>query len=146
MADVNNSVFGSVLTIAISTNLVTPAWKNIVCSTGRIGVDGTTEGGSTVTTRCGTARSAGRAGYTIPFEGLHNKTVSSTTEVSANDIAALFQNGTQIRVRIQDEGTPANYYREGTGLITEFADGGEADGFVTFSGSIAISGNLDLIA
>lgn len=145
MADVNNSVFGSVVTLAISTNLVTPAYKDIVCSTGNIGLASTSEGGATVVTRCGVAKAPGRAGYNITFEGLHNTAVTSGSEVSANELAALNDSKAKFLARVQDETTPANYYRQGTGTISDYSEDAAVDGFVTFRGTIEISGVLDLV-
>jgi predicted secreted protein len=144
MADVNDSLGGEVVFLAISTDLVTPAYKNVVCSSGDIGVAGSTEGGATANTRCGVAKGGGRSSWQITGEGVHNTNIAALTEVSANEMAALFQNRTSVLVRVQDETTPANYYRQGQGKITEYEETSNVDGFVTFSFTIEIAGDLDL--
>ena len=145
MADVNDSLYGDVIGIAISTDLETPAYKDIVCSSGDINVTGSTEGGATVVTRCGIAKAPGRAGWVISGEGVHNSNVAALTEMSANELAVLFQAKTPVLVRVQHT-TPASYYRQGQGTITDYEEVSSVDGFITFTFTIDISGDLDVTA
>lgn len=145
MANVNNSIDGKVVTLAISTDTVTPSYKNVVCSKDDIGVSGTVSGASEINTRCGVRKSAGTAGWEITGSAVANTTLSGT-EMSHNEVAALFQTQASFLVRVQDEGTPANYYRQGQGVLSDYKETASIDGVVGFDFTIAISGDLDLDA
>lgn len=145
MADVNNSIDGKVVLLAISTNIVTPAYKDVVCSQGDIGVNGTLTGGSEIPTRCGLKRAPGTAGWEVSGSGVAN-TVLSTDEMSINEMAALFQSQASFLVRVQDDTTPANYYRQGQGTLSDYKETSSIDGVVGFDFTVAISGELDLVA
>jgi hypothetical protein len=145
MANINNTISGDIIGIAISTVLDTPVWKDIVCSMGTTSATFGTEGGATVVTRCGVARSAGRSSNSVAFEGLHNKTITSGSEVSANELAAIKQAGQTIRVRIQATDTPANYYREAQAVLGDYSEDSPVGDFVTFRGTFNVQGDFDLV-
>jgi hypothetical protein len=145
MADVNDSMFGSVVGVAIATDLVTPVYKDVVCSKDDIGVNGTTTGGQEIATRCGVYKAAGTAGWQIVGSGVGNKVLSGT-EMSINEMAALFQSKDPFLVRVQDNDTPANYYRQGQGTMSDYKETSSQDGIIAFDFTIDISGDLDLVA
>lgn len=143
MADVNDSIDGSVINLEISTALVTPVWKTVVCSTEDIGIAGATEGSNTVNTRCGVKKSKGRASWSISGSGAANRTVGGT-EMSADELLTLFQDKTDFLVRVQDDATPADYYRSGQGVLSEYNETSPIDGIVGFDFNIEVSGDLDI--
>ena len=107
MASINNSLNGTLIGISISTNLVTPAWKEIVCSSEDITLDGSTEGGTTLTTRCGVLKTAGTASWQVTGSGVFNTTVGGS-EVSGNELVELFQDKTDILVKLEYTSDPTD--------------------------------------
>lgn len=146
MATLSNSVNGVDVLLSISTNTVTPAYKAIVCSSGDFGLDSTTEGAATVVTRCGTAKAPGSAAYSIKFEGVHNTSISSGSELSGNQLIALNESKATILWKLEDSITPANYYRQSTGFISAYSETSPVDGYTRFTGTIEVTGDIDLTA
>lgn len=117
MADPVNAIDGSIVTLKISTNLVTPAYKTVVCAINS-GLSGSTDV-NVVDTKCGTSKSRGNANWTIDgsFEANHTP---SGTEMSADELIALMSSGADFLFQLQDETTPGNYYRQGTGFFSSY--------------------------
>jgi predicted secreted protein len=54
------------------------------------------------------------------------------------------QGSSDVLVRVQDDTTPANYYRQGQGTMTAYSESAPLDGAVTFDFTIEVSGALEL--
>lgn len=143
MADINDKIASNDVLLAISTNLDTPAYKDVVCGQD-INIDWSKDV-TVLRTKCGVAKSAGEPSITITGTGIAN-TSPGGTELSADELAAIMQGTADVLVRIQDETTPANYYRQGQGLMTAYGEDAALDGSVTFDFTIEISGSLDLVS
>ncbi len=105
MADINNKISSNDVLIAIATNLVTPVYKDVVCGQD-INIDWSKDV-TVLRTKCGVAKSAGTPSITITGTGIANHTPGGT-ELSADDLAAIMQGTTDVKVRVQDQTTPAN--------------------------------------
>ncbi len=143
MAETVDKINSNDVLIAISTNLDTPDYKDIVCGQD-IDISWSKDV-TTVKTKCGTAKTAGEPSVTITGTGMAN-TDPESDEMSANDLATIMQGTTDVLVRIQDDTTPANYYRQGQGLMTGYNESAPLDGAVTFDFTIEVSGALELVA
>lgn len=143
MALVDNILSGAPVTVEIATNLTTPVYKTVVCSTEDISVDGSVDGVNTTITRCGRLTTSGTVVHEISGSGAANKTLSAT-EMSINDLAALFISRALFLVRVQDAATGPNYVRKGTGRLTAFSETSEVDGVIGFDFTIEIIGALAL--
>lgn len=142
MADVVNSIKGKDVIIAISTNLVTPAWLTIVCRIN--GGLGGTRDVQTQSTTCGTAKSPGEPNYTITGSGLANTTPGGS-EMSAEELIALFESGDSFLWKMASL-TPADYYRSGTGFLSNYNETTNDGENVGFDFTIEVEGGVDISA
>jgi predicted secreted protein len=143
MADVANKIASNNVLVAISTALDTPDYKDIVCGQD-VSIDWSKDI-TTLRTKCGVIKSAGEPSVTISGTGVANHT-PDTGELSADELAGIMQGDTDVLIRVQDDTTPANYYRQGRGIMTAYAESADLDGSVTFDFTIEVSGELDLVA
>jgi predicted secreted protein len=141
MADASDKINSNEVLLAISTNLDTPDYKDVVCGQD-IDIDWSKDI-TTLKTKCGTVKAAGEPSVTITGTGVANHTPGGT-EISADEIAAIMQGSADVLVRVQDDTTPANYYRQGQGTMTAYSESAPLDGAVTFDFTIEVSGSLDL--
>lgn len=141
MADAANKISSNDVLLAISTNLETPAYKDVVCGQD-IDIDWSKDI-TTLKTKCGTVKAAGEPSVTITGTGVANTTPGGS-EISADDIAGIMQGNSDVLVRVQDETTPANYYRQGQGTMTAYSESAPLDGAITFDFTIEVSGSLEL--
>lgn len=139
-----NHIDGDLVGVFISEVLVTPLssdWKEIVCGMD-VGLDGSSDV-STKRTKCGTIKNVGPAAWSITGTGTHN-TVPGTDQVSAEKLIALFQNGTEILVKIVHATTASLLYRQGSGQISKYSEKLSTGESAEFDFAIDVSGNLDL--
>ena len=135
---------GKLVTLAISTNLVTPAFKFIVCATDS-NLDGSTEV-DTVNTKCGVFKSFGNTSWTLTGSGVANATPEAT-EVSADEILTIFQDSTEVLFEINHETTADTIiYRAGRGTFSAYSENHGADGLVTFDYTLEVDGDIDISA
>jgi hypothetical protein len=142
MADVSNKIEGKLVGAFISTNLVTPAWKEIVCGQDT-GIDGS-KNITTLETKCGTLKTAGPANWQLTGSGVANTTPDSD-EISADDLIDIMQGSGQVLVKLVHATTAALYYRQGTGTMTAYSESGSVSDSITFDFTIEIDGNLDIV-
>jgi hypothetical protein len=128
--------------MSISTNLVTPAYSEIVCLISG-GLSGSREV-TTQTTRCGTAKSGGSPNYTITGS-LAVNSAPGGSEISADDLIALFDSGDSFLFKLAHATTPADYYRQGTGFFSSYNETASEKGMVTADFTIEVEGSLDLV-
>lgn len=126
----------------ISTDLVTPAYLEVICATDT-GLDGTTEVTS-VDTKCGFLKSPGSTSWTMNVAGVVEMDPDAGM-MSANELIALAQAGTRFLVKIADTGGTPVYYRQGEGFFTSFSETANNGENVTFEGTIEIDGDLDIV-
>ncbi len=143
MALTSNGIVGKTVILSISTDLTTPAYKAVVCSSDDITLSGGTEAATTIVTRCGTAKTAGTPSYSLNFAGLHNSLVTAASELSGNELAALKASGASFLWKMAGA-VPADFYRQGTGVLGTYDETAPMDGFARFSGTIEVSGVVDL--
>lgn len=141
MADVTNSIEGRGVILSISTNLVTPAYKEVVCSIDN-GLSGTRDV-NTQSTKCGVIKGKGQPNYTITGSLAANHTPESD-EVSADELIALFDSGANFLFKLADATTPANYYRQGTGFFSDYNETANDGSNVEADFTIEVIGSLDI--
>lgn len=125
----------------ISTNTVTPVYKEIVC-----GTDITLEGSIEVTkvsTKCGPVISVGEPEFTASAGGAANVTPGGT-ELSSTELLAIFQAGQDVLVQIKDRVDPTKFYRQGTAKMSSYTEDLPESGLVTFDISFDFAGVLDV--
>lgn len=136
---------GSLIGTWISFDLVTPAWKEIVCAEESSGLTG----GSTVNTRrtkdCGPLKSVAFDGWTMTGAGVANAT-PTVTEVSADDLVTTTQDATKVLVKMAHKTDDDVYYRQGAGYFSAYSEEAPEGDAVGFDYTIEIDGNLTIVA
>src|SRR5574338_316741 len=92
-------------------------------------------------TDCGPLIAVGTVKFSFNFELVLNTTPNSSTEVSANEIANYANNGTT--VYIQTESTAdsgASYYRQASGLLSNYKESAAVNGLLTATGTFIGNG------
>lgn len=92
---------------------------------------------------CGHHVGAGAAAKnSIGFEIILNTTKNSG-EYSSTEVFNFSQNGTLVYFKIQYTTTPATYYRQGQGYITNYKESAPVGGFITATGTLSVDGDID---
>jgi hypothetical protein len=137
-----NEIQGDVVGLWITTVLtgtVAADWKEVVCAE-NTGVDGSRDVNKK-RTKCGVVKGYGPADWSINGTGANNSS-PATGQVSSDDLAVYFQDGTDILVKVAHATTEALYYRQGQGQITKFNEGANTGDPLSFDFTIDISGDL----
>jgi hypothetical protein len=137
MADASKTIDGKIVKLSIATNLTTPVYKDAVCK-----VDSGLSGSSdvnTLVTACGTAKARGTSNYTITGSVAAN-TTPGATELSADDLIALFESGADFLWKL-DDGTA--YYRQGTGFLSSYNETSNVGDVVRADFTIEVKGAVD---
>jgi hypothetical protein len=127
-----------------------PSWKLVACLT-ETGMDGsrdTIDAGS----KCGSYQASGNKTDTASFTGFFEPS-GDTDKISLNELAAIYDSGESRHWKISDDGTPYSatsptgtpgflYYREFNGSLTAYTESDNQDEAITFTGTIAISGDI----
>lgn len=137
MAEIQGDVVG----IYISTNLVTPAYKEIICAE-NTGLDGSRDVNSR-RTKCGIKKGYGPVSWTMTGTGTH-ETVLGVNQISAQELIGIVQNETDVLVKIAHVTDATLYYRQGQGQITSYSESANSGDPVTYDFTIDISGDLDI--
>lgn len=140
MADPVNNLKGKLALLSISTNLVTPAYKVVVCS-----IDNGISGSRNVTTtetKCGTSKAGGSPNYTVTGS-LSANSAPDTDEMSADDLQALFDSGAEFLWKIEDSVTPANYFRQGQGFFSAYNETANNGDDVKADFTIEVTSTID---
>lgn len=140
MADVVNHLKGKDVGISISTNLVTPAYKLAVCRING-GLSGTRDV-QTQSTTCGVSKSAGEPNYTITGSIMVN-TSPGGSELSHEELIALFDSGDDFLFKVEHS-TPADYYRQGTGFLSNYSETYNDGENVLAEFTIEVQGTIDV--
>jgi hypothetical protein len=117
MASTADGVKGKYVILSISTNLVTPAYKDVVCS-----IDNGITGSRNVTTtetKCGTSKAGGSPSYTVTGS-LSANSAPGVSEISADDLQILFDSGAEFLWKMAHLTTPGDYYRSGQGFFSSY--------------------------
>jgi len=143
MADVLNSVQARVIPLRISTDGGTTK-KILVClqESGFSASTATTEEIS----QCGTHAGVGGNTWEYTATIIINTTPGATTEVSYEDLLALWNAQTQFLVYDNHPTDGTAWYQSGTVLITSLSKTGGAEGLVKASVTLKGVGNLDIAA
>lgn len=143
MADVNNKIAGNLVGVWVSTNLVTPDWKEIVC-----GQDANLDGSKDVTTtktKCGVIKTASDPSWSFSGSGILNHTPGAA-ELSSDELIEILQGDTDVLVKLEYATDDTLYYREGQGVMTAYSETSDTDNPVSFDYTIEVSGDLTLVA
>lgn len=140
MAVTANSLKGKEVFIHISTNLVTPAYSVLVCQING-GLSGSRDV-NTQSTKCGVAKAGGEPNYQVTGS-LAANTAPGTGEISADDLIALFESGDSFLFKLAHT-TPANYYRAGTGFLSNYSETANDGETVNADFTIEVEGGIDI--
>lgn len=136
MANAEKTIDGKLVLLKISTNLVTPSYKSVVCSIDN-GLTGSANS-QTTDTKCGTAKARGTANRTVTGS-LAANTAPDTTEMSADDLDALFTSGADFLWELTDG---ADYTRKGTGYLGAYNETANNGDVVKADFTIEVKGNV----
>lgn len=140
MANPVDNINADDVLLSISTNLVAPAYSTVVCLING-GLSGSREV-TTQSTRCGTAKSGGAPNYTVTGS-LAANSAPGGSELSADDLIALFDSGDSFLFKLAHATTPADYYRQGTGFFSSYNETANDKEMVTADFTIEVEGSLD---
>lgn len=90
---------------------------------------------------CGPATATGTKKFSFNAEILFNLTPNGATELSSNEVAAWANNGTTVYVLLQ---YGSDYYRQGSGVVSNFQESAPLNGFVSATFTVTGSGSIDL--
>lgn len=136
MANAADTIDGKIVELKISTNLVTPSYKSVVCS-----IDNGLTGSSnvqTTDTKCGQAKSRGTSNRTVTGS-LAANTAPGTGEMSADDMDALFTSGDSFLWELTDG---ADYTRKGEGFLSAYNETANNGDVVKADFTIEVKGNV----
>lgn len=141
MASAADNIQARLVAFSISTNLVTPAYKMIVCRING-GLSATAEV-TTQDTTCGTSKARGSANYQVTgsFEANKNPGVS---EMSADELIALMESGAEFLWKAED--TTPDYYRAGQGFFSSYNETFNNKESVLGDFTIEVNGSVDTTA
>lgn len=128
--------------VYISTDLVTPAYKEVVC-----GTDITVDSSKDINkkkSKCGTHTAVSEPEYTVSFGGVANLTPTALTEISAQELAVIDQSTTPVLVKVEHRTDPTKYHRSGQGYISSYTENLALDDTMDFDIEFAVDGDLDL--
>jgi hypothetical protein len=137
VADAALTISGKDVILSISTNLVTPDFKDVVCSIDN-GITGSTNV-QTTDTKCGQAKARGTSNRTVTGN-LAANTTPATGEMSSDDLEALFESGADFLWQL-DDGT--DYYRAGTGFLSTYNETANTGDVVKADFVIEVKGAVD---
>lgn len=137
MANAADNIDGKLVVMSISTNLDTPSYKSVVCKVDN-GLAGT-RNVQTVETACGTAKAGGSPNYTVTGS-LAANTNPGGTEMSADDLIALFESGDDFLFKLDDG---ADYYRQGQGFFSAYNETANTGDVVRADYTIEVKGSVD---
>lgn len=123
-------------------------WKTLICET-EGGFDFSREFTEAPRTKCDTAETGKvktPAGYTwnMTFDAIADNAPTSG-QVSYADIQGYAVAGTLLHVRQQNAASDAEVYQEGTAYIESLSSAHPVEDKVTFSGSFAGTGDIDIV-
>jgi hypothetical protein len=113
MASAADTINGRDVILSISTNLVTPAYLDVVCSINN-GITGSSNV-QTLDTKCGQAKARGTSNRTVTGNFALN-TAPGVTEMS-EEMETLYESGADFLWKLDDG---ADYYRQGTGFLSTY--------------------------
>ncbi len=124
------------------------SYKNLVClrtSSVNSTVDSTTD-----QTNCGVLTAVGEPQMSLDFDAIC-ETAPTIAQVSYNSLLSAFSTKTLVTVRVQNptvtgSSTGAAYYHQFAGYITSLTFNQATTEFINFSGTIASTGTIDVIA
>lgn len=137
MASATDTIDGKLVILSISTNIAVPAYKTVVCKVDN-GLSGSADV-NTLVTACGAAKSRGTANYTITGS-LAANTAPGGTEMSADDLIALFDSGADFLFKLDDG---ADYYRQGQGFLSGYNETANVGDVVRADFTIEVKGSID---
>lgn len=137
MANAADTIDGRLVILSISTNLVTPAYKTVVCS-----IDNGLTGSAnvqTTDTKCGQAKARGTSNRTVTGS-LAANTAPGVSELSADDLDTLFTSGADFLFKLDDG---ADYYRAGQGFLSTYNETMNVGDVVKADYVIEAKGDID---
>jgi hypothetical protein len=134
---------GNLVDFQISTALVTPVWKKIVCGTDA-SLDGSVDTTS-VATKCGTLKARGSVSWTASGSAVANQTPGAN-EVSVSEVSTMFQAGTQVRFKMAHVTTESIFYAEGQGTFSAATLSAGVEDNLSFDWTLEVDGDIDFTA
>lgn len=124
------------------------SYKTLVCL--RTSSVNTTLDTTTDQTNCGVLTSVGEPSMSVDFDAVCEVSPSGS-QISYEDLLAASVNKTMIAVRVQNpvvsgSSAGATYYHAFSGYVTDLTLNQSTAEFINFSGTIASSGALDIVA
>lgn len=96
-------------------------------------------------TDCGVQKGLGAPDWTMDFEGVVNTTPNSATEMSADELLAIWQNQTLGYIKtVTGNGVAHNLYLQGSGYVTDFAIQNSVGNLLAFTFTFNGVGAVDL--
>ena len=138
-----NAIQGDLVALSISTNVTTPAYKEVVCSENS-GLDGSADV-NTKRTKCGVIKGVGPMAWTFTGSGAFNS-IPGGSAMSAQELVTAAQDQTPILVKLAHATDATIYYRQGQGIISSYSETANSGDVVSYDFTIDIEGDLDVLS
>lgn len=135
------TIQSNLVPFALSSDDIT--YKNVVCKKSW-NFNGTTPK-NVEDTDCGPLTGLGSNNFSFDFEMVLNTTPNGSTEMSAKEVLALWNNQTFSYAKVlYPAGTGSNFYIQGSGYITSFTLQNTVGNLMTFTGTFTGNGSVDI--
>lgn len=134
---------GGDVQITLRESGTTGAYLELICETSN-SMDGTANITTTPTKTCGTLQSVSTPIYNFSFDAIADSAPSGS-QVSYEQMLSWFNNNTLLDIKRENPAGGANFYFQSTCYISALNDTAPSDNYFTFTGTLAVSGVVDLI-
>lgn len=135
-------ILGSAVKLQLRESGTTGSYLQLICETEN-SMDATANVTTTVT-KCSTIQSVSPPVYNFNFDAVA-ETSPSATQVSYEQMLSWFNGNTLLDFKRESPSGGADFYQQGSCYISALSDAAPAEGAFTFSGTVAVTGTIDLI-
>lgn len=133
---------GEDVVISLRESGTTGSYLTLVCETNN-SMQGSANV-TTVVTKCSTIQSVANPAYTFSFDALA-ESAPTGSQVSYEQMLSWFNGNTLLDIKRENPAGGANFYFQSTCYISELSDAAPAEGAFSFSGTLAVTGTVDII-
>lgn len=136
-------ILGKDITMGLRENGTTGSYLSLVCETTN-SMDASANV-TAVVTKCSTLQSVAPPTYNFSVDGI-TETAPTGSQVSYEQLLSWFNVNTLLDFKRENPAASGtNFYQQGTCYISALSDAAPAEGYMSFSVTFAVTGNLDII-
>jgi hypothetical protein len=99
---------------------------------------------TTTVTKCSTLQSVSAPTYNFSFDAVA-ESAPSGSQVSYEQMLSWFNGNTLLDIKRENPSGGANFYFQSTCYVSALSDAAPAEGYFSFSGTLAVTGTVDII-